>query len=224
MSKQFINHTSIVAHARNSLSGTADSDTNRENDGDDNDNEELDSWACYDQLTTLCCQIGLVDRLNNDDQALYDKISVPGYTARLPRKRHLAVTLHYERLVSQEIKIYTALARLTALRVLDIGYRAIQLSPFKFQHIKGTLQLKLESGLGLLGALAQLEEFGFEGVDHRMEEAEIEWMAQAWPRLKVMYGLEADNPEWSHPPYVWPKFIISSAIASNKDSLKDTAN
>ncbi|KAF9924274.1 hypothetical protein FBU30_005718 [Linnemannia zychae] len=131
------------------------------------------------------------NRLNYDDQALYNKISAPRFTARLPRKRHLAVTLHYERLVAQETKIYTGLAQLTALRVLDIGYKY---SPPEYiydkQVYRWTLQLRLESGLGLLGALTQLEEFGFLGIDHRMEEAEIEWMAQAWPKLKVMHGLE----------------------------------
>ncbi|KAF9137756.1 hypothetical protein BGX30_009921 [Mortierella sp. GBA39] len=56
-----------------------------------------------------------------------------------------------------------------------------------------TMRLTLNSGLARLGTLVNLEVFGFEGVDHRIAEAELEWMASAWPKLKVMRGLQEDT-------------------------------
>jgi hypothetical protein len=46
-------------------------------------------------------------------------------------------------------------------------------------HTPDTLELSLESGLGLLEALANLETIGFEGVDHRIGKLELEWMAKS---------------------------------------------
>ncbi|KAG0069266.1 hypothetical protein BGZ89_003225 [Linnemannia elongata] len=57
----------------------------------------------------------------------------------------------------------------------------------------GTMRLTLSSGLARLATLVNLEVFGFEGVDHRIAEAELEWMASAWPKLKVMRGLQEDT-------------------------------
>lgn len=57
----------------------------------------------------------------------------------------------------------------------------------------GTMRLTLNSGLARLGTLVNLEVFGFDGVDHRISEAELEWMAGAWPKLKVMRGLQEDT-------------------------------
>ncbi|KAF8942790.1 hypothetical protein BGZ47_006112 [Haplosporangium gracile] len=57
----------------------------------------------------------------------------------------------------------------------------------------GTMRLTLNSGLARLGTLVNLEVFGFEGVDHQIGEAELEWMAVSWPRLKVMRGLQKDT-------------------------------
>lgn len=56
--------------------------------------------------------------------------------------------------------------------------------------IPNTLELSLESGLDRLSTLNDLEVFGFEGLDHRIGKAELEWMAVSWPRLKIMRGLQ----------------------------------
>ncbi|KAF9541537.1 hypothetical protein EC957_002973 [Mortierella hygrophila] len=56
--------------------------------------------------------------------------------------------------------------------------------------IPNTLELSLESGLDRLSTLNDLELFGFEGLDHRIGKAELEWMAVSWPRLKIMRGLQ----------------------------------
>jgi hypothetical protein len=37
--------------------------------------------------------------------------------------------------------------------------------------------------------------FGFEGVEHRIDRKELEWMAGNWPELKLMHGLVDDQFE-----------------------------
>ncbi|KAF9099533.1 hypothetical protein BGX29_007119 [Mortierella sp. GBA35] len=152
--------------------------------------------------------IGGFDRLTGPEQELYDKISAPRYTARVPRKRHLAVTLKNEACIAQQEQLYDRLARLTCLTVLDLGHDINMARPFAtpissisneaytsdYGPLLGTLELTLESGLDRLTALECLEVFGFEGVDHRIGRREVEWMALAWPRLRIMRGLHQVSP------------------------------
>jgi hypothetical protein len=56
-----------------------------------------------------------------------------------------------------------------------------------------TMSLTLNSGLARLGTLVNLEVFGFEGVDQRIGEEELEWMAASWPKLRVLRGLQEDT-------------------------------
>ncbi|OAQ28310.1 hypothetical protein K457DRAFT_138769 [Linnemannia elongata AG-77] len=69
----------------------------------------------------------------------------------------------------------------------DDGYYASYAAP-----IDGTLDLTLVSGFDQLSTLKDLEVFGFEGVDHRMDKVELDWMAVNWPKLKVMRGIHVD--------------------------------
>ncbi|KAF9132667.1 hypothetical protein BGW39_011612 [Mortierella sp. 14UC] len=181
---------------------------------DYDDDEDWIPWVC-DQLTQLRCQIGKLERLTGPEQELYDKISAPRYTARVPKGRHLTVTLKHELSMAQHGRMYEYLARLSCLTVLDVGFEAmvrrralmaanstypnpsimrIEQYLAEFGPVSGTLALTLESGLGRLATLENLEVFGFEGVDHRMGKAEIEWMARTWPLLKVLRGLQQDYP------------------------------
>ncbi|KAG0364465.1 hypothetical protein BGX24_004597, partial [Mortierella sp. AD032] len=103
-------------------------------------------------------------------------------------------------------RVYRRLAEMTQLRVLDLGYEfryPYEISRRNTQEtmfggrlyakcsppIANTLELTLESGLSQLSALKNLEVFGFEGVDHRIETKELAWMAENWPRLRIMRGL-----------------------------------
>ncbi|KAK3848534.1 MAG: hypothetical protein J3R72DRAFT_484751 [Linnemannia gamsii] len=103
-------------------------------------------------------------------------------------------------------RVYSRLAEMTRLRVLDLGNEfryPYEISSVDIQEtmiggrlyagcsppIANTLKLTLESGLGQLRSLKNLEVFGFEGVDHRIETKELAWMAESWPRLRIMRGL-----------------------------------
>ncbi|KAF9111326.1 hypothetical protein BGW39_004415, partial [Mortierella sp. 14UC] len=57
------------------------------------------------------------------------------------------------------------------------------------------LELTLEAGLDQLEELKELEVFGCCGMDHRIGEEEVEWMAMSWPKLKVVRGLCGDGEE-----------------------------
>ncbi|KAF9099813.1 hypothetical protein BGX23_011413 [Mortierella sp. AD031] len=56
-----------------------------------------------------------------------------------------------------------------------------------------TLKLSLDSGLDRLESLKNLEVFAFDGVDHRIQIEELTWMSEAWPRLRLMRGIQADE-------------------------------
>ncbi|KAG0321542.1 hypothetical protein BGZ97_011047 [Linnemannia gamsii] len=114
-------------------------------------------------------------------------------------------------------RVYRQFSRMTQLRVLELGqewrtvsrlydtridgedeYDDIYDEPDNGYYawypppIDGTLDLTLVSGLDQLSTLKELEVFGFEGVDHRMEKVELDWMAAQWPKLKVMRGIHID--------------------------------
>ncbi|KAF9082312.1 hypothetical protein BGX29_003946, partial [Mortierella sp. GBA35] len=97
------------------------------------------------------------------------------------------------------------LAKLTNLRILDFGYdykdtydklyigRLEQIDgqvDAPFYVVPNTLELGIGIDLPQLAALKKLEVFGFEGVDHRIGKKELEWIAEAWPKLRVMHGLQ----------------------------------
>ncbi|KAF9910529.1 hypothetical protein EC991_006347 [Linnemannia zychae] len=112
-----------------------------------------------------------------------------------------------EFLVAQRL-VMDQLGKLKDLRVLDFGYDYRENDPSTYRVQQGepdgvlgapfyvvpnTLELWMRIGLKKLAALNNLEVFGFEGVDHRLRKSEIKWMAESWPKLKVMHGLQEER-------------------------------
>ncbi|KAF9901856.1 hypothetical protein EC991_005614 [Linnemannia zychae] len=183
------------------------------------DTTAVQEWICS-QLQTLRCQLlGLpqfteqercvLDRLNLDSLSL---LSSPdqGGVAHVPVAAAVTVAIRDKVLTRQRLhhQIYDQLAQLTTLRRLILGfefrnyYRLVQYSQatgiegrvWNYDDpIPGTLELSLASGLDRMSTLKNLEEFGFEGCDHRIGTPEIEWMAVNWPKLKVLRGVTDDN-------------------------------
>ncbi|KAG0200154.1 hypothetical protein BGX33_011173 [Mortierella sp. NVP41] len=181
-------------------------------------------WTCS-HLTTLRCQIiGLPqltaeerldldtqrrslesadeDHINNlninqdNDNALLDE--------QMTRRDRIQT---YKRLHHQ---VYDQLAELTGLRRLVIGFefrdffRVVQYAQDEGRSVwdyddpvPGTLELSLASGLDRLSTLKNLEEFGFEGCDHRMGKREMGWVATNWPKLKIIRGMSQDTSSGS---------------------------
>ncbi|KAF9350770.1 hypothetical protein BGX26_011125 [Mortierella sp. AD094] len=172
-------------------------------------------WACH-RLEKFRCRIVGVERLNDDEQAIYDKMTATSlqfgsseYNDKLS-ERERAVMQKVERSREQQRRVYSRLAGLKDLKHLDMGYE--NRNPWTYKSvdtyvssvdgneylpydgpIQDTLELSLESGLHLLAGLKDLEMFGFEAVNHRITKKELDWMAKSWPKLKLMYGLAKDR-------------------------------
>ncbi|KAG0220459.1 hypothetical protein BGX31_011008 [Mortierella sp. GBA43] len=76
-------------------------------------------------------------------------------------------------------RVLEQLSRLTKLETLAVG--SGWSSP-------DGLDLRLETGLGVLSTLTELQEFRFEGLSQKMEEQDVRWMVEAWPKLRLVKG------------------------------------
>ncbi|KAF9089850.1 hypothetical protein BGX29_011816 [Mortierella sp. GBA35] len=171
------------------------------------DAEHLSSavWIC-EGLQVFRCQIVGLERLNQVEHSILSYI-----TESALEETQCSVE---EQLVLSKVRtcqylheaVYDQLSRFTKLRVLDLGYEYRHLTEYTTRYtaggseyrdygglIENTLQLSLASGLDRLSTLKYLEVFGFEGVDHEIDMSEIQWMAEAWPRLRVLRGLQEER-------------------------------
>ncbi|KAG9072958.1 hypothetical protein KI688_000739 [Linnemannia hyalina] len=97
------------------------------------------------------------------------------------------------------------LGRCTHLRKLWLGtsgnnrndpeYSYLDLNGLRRMVVDGYMQtscleLSLASGLDELSGLEELEKLVVAGMAHRIGLAEVKWMAEHWPRLRRIYGLE----------------------------------
>ncbi|KAF9538800.1 hypothetical protein EC957_006195 [Mortierella hygrophila] len=168
-------------------------------------------WVCA-QMTVFRCQIVGVNRLTVEEQKVVDSLVASGRLCSrdsLEGEERLAV----ERLAESREHQQAILGRIgqwTSLKTLCFGheyrnYRLYQLDEPPYYEVDGvkylqydgpipnTLELSLKSGLERLAGLKDLEMFGFEGLDHRIGKAELDWMAVNWPKLKIMRGLHVDT-------------------------------
>ncbi|KAF9080251.1 hypothetical protein BGX23_002408 [Mortierella sp. AD031] len=164
-------------------------------------------WACMG-LEWLTCRIVDVDRLSPEEERVVARVMAPGYSDKLSEEELVAVE-KFNGCRAQHHGVYDRLASLTRLKHLDLGYENRYPWTFKTDNYYeaedgkkyvcydkptfDTLELTLESGLGRLAALKDLEMFGFECVNHRIGRAELDWMAVSWPKLKLMYGLDRER-------------------------------
>ncbi|KAG0253924.1 hypothetical protein BG011_006081 [Mortierella polycephala] len=163
-------------------------------------------WVCKG-LEKFRCRIIGIERLSNDEQAVYNRVTAPGYAKDLSAYE-TAIVQKFERGREQQRQVYDRLASLTSLKELDLGYE----NRYPWEYDSGewyavddreyvryngptpnTMELSLESGLDRLAPLKDLKMFGFEAVDHRIRKKELEWMVDAWPKLRLMYGLAEDQ-------------------------------
>lgn len=158
-------------------------------------------WACR-RLEYLRCQIVGHCRLTSDKEVTFNDNS-----QEVDARRQEEVKEKQRRCQEQHQKVYAQLSILVHLRALYLGFEYIQywlepLDPTTRFTIGGrlyyagngpipnTLELSLKSGLNRLSTLRRLEVLDFEGVDHRMNEAELEWMVNNLPSLRVVGGLK----------------------------------
>lgn len=165
-------------------------------------------WVCH-QLEVLHFQITGIHRLKADEQeTLLSILSAMDDTVKKLSNKELDILDKYKRGQAQQQRVFAQLALMTHLRVLDAGLEWRNLGHvYWVQHyeVEGqtyrrytspyadTLELTLESGLDQLTDLVNLEVFGFEGISHRLGDQELSWIAEHWPRLRVMRGLQEDS-------------------------------
>ncbi|KAG0366666.1 hypothetical protein BGX24_003589 [Mortierella sp. AD032] len=183
------------------------------------DTKAVEGWICP-QLRTLRCQIVGLPQLTEQERIALDTLSMDSLSlSSSPDQKGVgehvaavagAAVIRDKALTRQQLhhQIYDQLAQFTALRRLVLGfefrnfYRLVQYSQaaggrervWNYDDpVPGTLELSLASGLDRLSTLSHLEEFGFEGCDHRIGTLEIEWMAVNWPKLRVLRGISEDS-------------------------------
>lgn len=169
-------------------------------------------FACEDSLETFRCQVVGLERLCTDKASMNGRIMELARAGRRETAGVLTTTENMdEQLQELQINVFEQLARLTRLKILDLGHTLwnpnTAAGDYHFNQnitdgnhyvnygepIEGTLDLALETGLDRLSTLTQLEVFGFEGMDFKLGTPELEWMANHWPRLKVLRGLQRDD-------------------------------
>ncbi|KAG0298918.1 hypothetical protein BGZ96_004225 [Linnemannia gamsii] len=154
-------------------------------------------WASS-RLETLRCMIVGVSRLSPDDIKILIELSVVGSSKNVFLTKQVRNALKTGReTMGQQQQVFKRLASLTHLKVLELAYRRPRdfrrESGQNIDHFTDTLELTLDSGLGQLAALKNLEMFGFEGCYHLIDRPELDWMVKSWPRLRVMCGLQQND-------------------------------
>ncbi|KAI8354279.1 hypothetical protein B0O80DRAFT_450686 [Mortierella sp. GBAus27b] len=87
-------------------------------------------------------------------------------------------------------RVFEQLSLLSKLEILSFG-RYHDLPPYLDRvHVPGmSLDLRLCSGLGILGTLTQLRILRFQCTMQRMGTEDVLWMNEHWPRLREVFGI-----------------------------------
>ncbi|KAG0281520.1 hypothetical protein BGZ95_002762 [Linnemannia exigua] len=171
-------------------------------------------WVCLD-LEELSCRLVEVPYLTKEQEERVHGIYHRD-TDQQPRtdEEERLIELN-ERCISTRRLIMTQLSKMTSLKSLSLSpdlkirnelfeQRTGATLVYKSERdgrsyiryndvLPDTPHFRLDSGFEQLASLKQLEYLGFESMDHRMDTAEIEWMAQQFPKLKEMRGLSTEN-------------------------------
>ena len=188
----------------------------------------LNPWIC-EGLVVLRLQIIGVTRLTEEEEIDYKQGLLFRRLNRVLSEAETRALEKYEKVREQHQTIYGQLAKLVHLTDLELGmeyrnldYRwrdpMIQRGAQSYRDygdpFPDTLELSLASGLDQLSTLTKLEVFGFESVDHRIDEEELKWMAEKWPRLRVMRGLHEleDLPLLMHDGEKWYRWVFMQRL------------
>ncbi|KAF8980849.1 hypothetical protein BGZ46_003628 [Entomortierella lignicola] len=93
-------------------------------------------------------------------------------------------------------RVYDRLARLTKLEKLWLGHFASLYRSDAIKHDQSQmyqvecLEMSLNSGLERLKGLKELEELSLAYMNTRIGMDEIRWMAENWPKLRIIRGLD----------------------------------
>ncbi|KAG0377221.1 hypothetical protein BGX24_006499 [Mortierella sp. AD032] len=179
---------------------------------------EMDELLAYPWASTslerISCQVSGVTRLNEPEQAILEQLKlVSGNDGLELSKEEERVLAKVSQSREQQREVYDRFGSMRNLKQLDFGYDYDQIAEMEAGQylghyyggsirkdftrltapVKDTLELNLASGLGRLGGLKELEVFGFDGMDHCIGRAEVAWMVDHWPKLKIIRGLQVEE-------------------------------
>ncbi|KAK3829336.1 MAG: hypothetical protein J3Q66DRAFT_410841 [Benniella sp.] len=137
----------------------------------ESDTDSLKTWSCEKSLKVLKVMIRDIPR--SDTEWAYIE-EYPGQSRKI------------------QGLVYDRLARLTNLEVLWLGYDCSigedEYGSGDFQYT--CLEMSLESGLRKLSGLKKLRELNVSYMKTKIDLEEVQWMAEHWPKLEVIYGLD----------------------------------
>ncbi|KAF9150575.1 hypothetical protein BG015_007631 [Linnemannia schmuckeri] len=183
-------------------------------------------WECLG-LETLRCQVRGITRLTQTEEWIYndgcDASAVKKAVSYLLMDGHdyeaeeidpESIMRKQAESVAQQKRAYDRLAGLKNLKSLQLGSRRHRGMSYYPDYLRqdDTLELTMASGLGRLSELKELEVFAFEGTSHRVGKAELEWMADNWPRLRELRGLNDRESEEKLKEYMYqlrPDVVLS---------------
>lgn len=169
-------------------------------------------WSCVGLRNLRCEIVGIprVDKIKGIEAfrpRIVKPITDETTKSEEPVERKLAedeielISIHSRAMQS---KVYSQLARLTRLKELDLGFTATatrtQCSDLVHVHdrkcyfaekpIPDTLKFTLESGLHQLASLRELRSIAIRGNHHMIGTAELDWMKEHWPMLRLISGAD----------------------------------
>ncbi|KAG0298915.1 hypothetical protein BGZ96_004222 [Linnemannia gamsii] len=196
-------------------------------------------WAST-SLERLTIQVSGVTRLTEAEQIVLKQLEQEG-----PSQNGVGLKLSKEenRVLAkisdsreQQRRVYDRLGGLKNLRLLDFGYDYARLSNMATNQylghyggsfhesarrfagpIENVLELSLASGLDRLAGLKDLEMFGFDGADHCIGKAELMWMANHWPKLTTIRGLQVED--FDDPPRKCRKMYLTTLMRSLRPDI-----
>ncbi|KAF9290392.1 hypothetical protein BGZ68_007153 [Mortierella alpina] len=83
-------------------------------------------------------------------------------------------------------RLFLQLGRLRELQTLSLGHCILWMYENGFSH--HGLDFTVEAGLSQLAGLEKLEQLNIEGIYQHMEEEDVNWMLEHWPKLRVVEG------------------------------------
>ncbi|KAK3810899.1 MAG: hypothetical protein J3Q66DRAFT_350453 [Benniella sp.] len=135
----------------------------------------LKTWSCETSLKVLKIAIGDIPRPDLEGTT---KEAYPGQ--------------------GREIQglVYDRLARLTNLETLSLGDTPEEDTYWRRSVARDQfdcLEMSLDSGLHKLSKLTKLKELNILGMKTNIGMKELQWMAEHWPRLRVLRGLDESD-------------------------------
>ncbi|KAG0207647.1 hypothetical protein BGX28_001165 [Mortierella sp. GBA30] len=82
--------------------------------------------------------------------------------------------------------LFLQLGRLKELQTLSLGHCILWMYENGFSY--HGLNFTVDAGLAKLAGLEKLEQLNIEGIYQHLEERDVEWMLEHWPKLKVVEG------------------------------------